>query len=59
VNADRIARPDAAAAGVLAFCVSMAVVAADYATDTIEQIVVTAQKRPESLQDVPIAITAF
>ncbi len=47
------------AAGFLAITFALAATGAEHAPATLEEIVVTAQKRPEPLQDVPIAITAF
>ena len=42
-----------------ALAVSTALVCSSVAHAALEEIVVTAQKRSESLQDVPIAVTAF
>src|SRR5437667_6334693 len=38
---------------------SNAAAAAAASTNTIEELVVTAEKRAQSLQDVPVAVTAF
>ena len=43
----------------LAFIASLTVVSSMYAQATIEEVVVTAQRTEQSLQDVPIAVSAF
>ncbi|NWK96119.1 TonB-dependent receptor [Sphingobium lactosutens] len=48
-----------AAATVLMVATAIPALAQDRASDAIEEIVVTAQKREESLQDTPISIAAF
>ena len=50
-----------AAAGALALSFAGVALAQDVANDTVEseEIVVTAQKREQRLQDVPVAVTAF
>lgn len=47
------------AGGVAAGAVSMCAVAQETTQDGLQEIVVTAQKRSENLQDVPISISAF
>ena len=43
----------------LAFIASLTVVSSMFAQSTIEEVVVTAQRTEQSLQDVPIAVSAF
>ena len=43
----------------MAFIASLTVVSSMFAQSTIEEVVVTAQRTEQSLQDVPIAVSAF
>lgn len=47
------------AGGLLLGCLASPVIASEEGRGVLEEIVVTAQKREERLQDVPLAITAF
>jgi outer membrane receptor protein involved in Fe transport len=53
------ARPAAPRGALLLLAASLAAAAAPAAEDSIETIVVTARKRAETLQDVPVAVSAF
>lgn len=43
----------------MSFAVVAAIGASDYASAQLEEVIVTARKRAESLQDVPMAVSAF
>jgi iron complex outermembrane receptor protein len=60
MNSGFMNRPGLRCAGALAAALFVSsAIAATATSDTLEEIVVTAEKRSENLQNVPIAITAF